>query len=121
MEVILIQDVANLGYKNDIVKVRDGYGRNVEIRKIFKISGVGTIAGAYVRSGKVLRNSEARIVRDGIVIYEGKLASLKRYKDDVKEVAAGYECGLSFEKFDDLKEGDVIESYVMEQVERKLD
>ncbi len=94
---------------------------NVEIRKIFKISGVGTVAGAYVRSGKVIRNSEARIVRDGIVIYEGKLASLKRVKDDVKEVAAGYECGLSFEKFDDLKEGDVIEIFVMEQVERKLD
>ena len=93
---------------------------HVEIRKIFKISGVGTIAGGYVLNGKIVRNSEARIVRDGIVIYEGKLASLKRFKDDVKEVASGYECGLSFEKFDDLKEGDVIESYVMEQIERTL-
>ena len=93
---------------------------HVEIRKTFKISGVGTIAGGYVLNGKIVRNSEARIVRDGIVIYEGKLASLKRFKDDVKEVASGYECGLSFEKFDDLKEGDVVESYVMEQVERTL-
>ena len=93
---------------------------HVEIRRIYKISGVGTIAGAYVLNGKVLRNSDVRIVRDGIVIYEGKLASLKRFKDDAKEVAAGYECGLSFENYNDIKEGDVAECFVMEQVERTI-
>ena len=93
---------------------------HVEIRKIFKVSGIGTIAGAYVLNGKVQRNSDVRIVRDGIVIYEGKLASLKRFKDDAKEVASGYECGLSFESFNDIKEGDVAECFVMEQIEREI-
>lgn len=93
---------------------------HVEVRQTFKISGVGTIAGGYVLNGKIVRNSEARIVRNDIVIYEGHLSSLKRFKDDVKEVAAGFECGLSFEKFDDIKEGDVIESYVMEEIKRTL-
>ena len=91
---------------------------HVEVRQTFKVSGVGTIAGGYVTSGKIVRNSEARIVRDGIVIFEGKLASLKRFKDDVKEVQQGFECGLSFEKFNDIKEGDVVECYVMEEVKR---
>ncbi len=91
---------------------------HVEVRQTFKVSGVGTIAGAYVTNGKIVRNSEARIVRDGIVIFEGKLASLKRFKDDVKEVQQGFECGLSFEKFNDIKEGDVVECYVMEEVKR---
>ncbi|MBO4261785.1 MAG: translation initiation factor IF-2, partial [Clostridia bacterium] len=93
---------------------------HVEIRKTFKVSGVGTVAGGYVLNGKVQRNSDVRIVRDGIVVYEGKLASLKRFQDDVKEVASGYECGLSFESYNDIKEGDVAECYVMEQVERNL-
>ncbi len=93
---------------------------HVEIRKIYKISGVGTVAGGYVLNGKVQRNSEVRIVRDGIVVYEGKLASLKRYQDDVKEVPTSYECGLSFESFNDIKEGDVAECYIMEQVERTI-
>ena len=87
---------------------------HAEVRQTFKVSGVGTIAGAYVTNGKIVRNSEARIVRDGIVIFEGKLASLKRFKDDAKEVQQGFECGLSFEKFNDIKEGDTIECYVME-------
>jgi translation initiation factor IF-2 len=87
----------------------------VEVRKIFKVSKVGTIAGAYVKDGKVTRDSRVRVLRDSVVIYEGKLGSLKRFKDDAREVAAGYECGLSVENFNDLKEGDVIEAFMMEQ------
>ncbi len=89
---------------------------HIEIRTTFRVSGVGTIGGAYVTDGKVHRNSLVRVVRDGIVIHEGELGSLKRFKDDVKEVASGYECGVSIEKFNDIKEGDVIEAYIMEQV-----
>ena len=89
---------------------------HIEIRTTFRVSGVGTIGGAYVTDGKVHRNSLVRVVRDGIVIHEGELASLKRFKDDVKEVASGYECGVGIEKFNDIKEGDVIEAYVMEQI-----
>ncbi len=91
---------------------------HAEIRQIFKVSGIGTIAGCYVTDGKITRNSETRVIRNGIVVYEGKLASLKRFKDDAKEVAQGFECGLSLERFNDIKEGDVMESYVMEEVER---
>lgn len=90
-----------------------------EVRETYKISNVGTIAGCYILDGKVYRNSEVRVIRDGIVIFESTLASLKRFKDDVKEVAAGYECGLSVEKFNDLKEGDIIESFKMEAIKRK--
>lgn len=89
-----------------------------EIRQTYKISNVGSIAGCYVLSGKIVRNCDIRLIRNGIVILEGKLASLKRFKDDVKEVAAGYECGLSIEKFNDIKEGDIIEAYAMEEVKR---
>ena len=91
---------------------------HIEIRQIFKVSGIGTIGGAYVTDGKVQRNSEVRVVREGIVIHEGKLASLKRFKDDAKEVATGFECGVSIERFNDIKEGDVIEAFVMEEVKR---
>lgn len=91
---------------------------HAEVRNIFKISGVGTIAGCMVTSGKITRNAEVRLVRDGIVIVEGKIDSLKRFKDDVKEVAQGYECGISIEKYNDIKEGDTIEAFVMETVER---
>ena len=90
----------------------------VSVRNTFKISGVGTIAGAYVQDGKVTRSAQVRVVRDGVVVYDGKISSLKRFKDDVKEVASGYECGISFENFNDVHEGDVIEAYTMEQVER---
>jgi translation initiation factor IF-2 len=90
----------------------------ISVRNTFKISGVGTIAGAYVQDGKVTRNAQVRVVRDGVVVYDGKISSLKRFKDDVKEVASGYECGISFENFNDVHEGDVIEAYTMEQVER---
>ncbi len=91
---------------------------HAEVRQTFKVSGVGTIAGCYVTDGTVSRSDSVRLVRDGIVIYEGAIDSLKRFKDDAKEVAAGFECGLSVEKFNDIKEGDVFESYTMEEVER---
>ncbi|MDU2851930.1 MAG: translation initiation factor IF-2, partial [Clostridium sp.] len=90
-----------------------------EVRETYKISNVGTIAGCYVLDGKILRNSDIRVIRDGIVIFESSLASLKRFKDDVKEVATGYECGLSVEKFNDIKEGDIIESFKIEAIKRK--
>jgi len=90
----------------------------VSVRETFKVSGVGTIAGAYVQEGKVSRNAQVRVVRDGIVIHEGKISSLKRFKDDVKEVLTGFECGIGIENFNDLSEGDVIEAFVMEEVKR---
>ena len=91
---------------------------HAEIRQTFKVSGVGTIAGCYVTDGVITRNTQVRIVRDGIVIHEGELASLKRFKDDVKEVNSGYECGLSIERFNDIKEGDVVEGFKMVEIER---
>lgn len=91
----------------------------VEIRQTFKISNVGTIAGCYVLKGKITRTSDVRVIRDGIVIFESKLSSLKRFKDDAKEVNQGYECGLSVEKFNDLKEGDQIEAFTMEEIKVK--
>ncbi|MFR1707870.1 MAG: translation initiation factor IF-2 [Clostridium sp.] len=90
-----------------------------EARQVYKISNVGTIAGCYVLNGKITRNCKVRVLRDGIVITESTLASLKRFKDDVKEAAAGYECGLSVDKFNDIKEGDIIEGYVMEEIKPK--
>jgi translation initiation factor IF-2 len=89
---------------------------NIEVRDVFKISKVGTIAGCYVLDGKVTRNTSVRLIRDGIVIYTGKLGSLKRFKDDVKEVSAGYECGLNIENFNDIKVGDIIEGYEIVEV-----
>ncbi len=91
---------------------------HAEVRQLFKASGVGTIAGSYVLDGKFTRNSQVRILRDNIVVYEGELESLKRFKDDVKEVNTGYECGLVFKKFNDLKEGDIIEAFIMVEVPR---
>jgi translation initiation factor IF-2 len=93
---------------------------NVEIREVFKISKVGTIAGCMVLDGKITRNSKIRLVRDGVVVYSGELASLKRYKDDVKEVATGYECGLNIANYNDIKVGDIVESYEQVEVKRKL-
>lgn len=90
-----------------------------EVRQVYKISSVGTIAGAYIQTGKLARNAGARVIRDGIVIFESELASLKRFKDDAKEVAQGYECGLSIEKFNDIKEGDIIECFIMEEIKKK--
>ena len=89
-----------------------------EVRNTYKISSVGTIAGCYVKDGRMQRNEKVRLIRDSIVIYEGEIGSLQRFKDAVKEVASGYECGLNFEKFNDIKEGDVVEAYVMEQIEQ---
>ena len=98
-------------------KFREALIGHAEVRQTYKVSGVGTIAGCYVQDGKIQRSCQVRIVRDGIVIHEGALASLQRFKDAVKEVASGYECGMSIEKFNDIKEGDVIECFVMEQIE----
>ena len=91
---------------------------NAEVRQTFKISNVGTIAGAYVIEGKLERNAGVRVLRDNVVIHEGKLASLKRFKDDAKEVAKGYECGIQIEKYNDIKEGDIIEAYILEEIKR---
>jgi translation initiation factor IF-2 len=93
---------------------------NVEIREVFKISKVGTIAGCMVLDGKITRNSKIRIIRDGVVVYTGELASLKRFKDDVKEVATGYECGLNIQNFNNIEVGDIVESYEQVEVKRKL-
>lgn len=90
-----------------------------EVRATYKISNVGTIAGCYVLNGKITRNSSIRVVRDGIVIFESEISSLKRFKDDVKEVAAGYECGITIEKFNDVKEGDQFEAFIMEEIKPK--
>ncbi|WP_054738691.1 translation initiation factor IF-2 [Cellulosilyticum ruminicola] len=91
---------------------------HAEIRQTFKVSGLGTVGGAYVLDGKIVRNAGVRIVRDGIVVYEGNLTSLKRFKDDAKEVNTGYECGVMFEKYNDIKEGDNVEAFIMEEVPR---
>lgn len=113
-----IEDIQNAmkGMLKPIYKETE-LGR-VSVRNTFKVSGVGTIAGSYVQDGKVNRNALVRVVRDGIVVHEGKIASLKRFKDDVKEVATGYECGIGIENFNDIHEGDIIEAYIMEEVKR---
>ena len=93
---------------------------NIEVREIFKVSKVGTIAGCYVLDGKISRNTDVRLIRDGVVIYTGALGSLKRFKDDVKEVGKGYECGLNIEKFNDIKIGDIIEGYEIVEVKKSM-
>lgn len=93
---------------------------NVEVREVFKVSKVGTIAGCKVIEGKVTRNTNIRVLREGVVVYTGELASLKRFKDDVKEVSSGFECGLGVKNFNDIKVGDIIEGYTIEQIKRKL-
>ena len=99
-------------------KYREVVLGHAEVRQTYKVSGVGTVAGCYVQDGKIVRACSVRVVRDGIVIHEGALASLKRFKDDAKEVAQRFECGLTIEKFNDIKEGDVIEGYTMEEIPR---
>ena len=91
---------------------------NVEVRQTFKVSNVGTIAGSYVLDGKIERNAGVRVLRDNVVIHDGKLVSLKRFKDDVKEVAKDFECGIQIEKYNDLKESDIIEAFVMKEIKR---
>jgi len=89
---------------------------HAEIRQLFKASGIGTIAGCHVLDGKIQRNNQVRIVRDGIVVYDGSLDTLRRFKDDVREVASGYECGMVYHRFNDIKENDIVEAYTMEEV-----
>ena len=96
-------------------KFREVQLGRAECRKVYKITNVGAIAGSYVLTGKITRNAQIRVVRDGIVICEDKLSSLKRFKDDVKEVSQGYECGIGLEKFNDLKDGDIFEAFIMEE------
>jgi translation initiation factor IF-2 len=93
---------------------------NAEVRDVFKITKVGTIAGCYVLDGKIARNTKARLVRDGVVVFTGGLASLKRFKEDIKEVSAGYECGIGLYNFNDVKVGDIIEAFEDIEVARKL-
>jgi len=93
---------------------------HAEVRQVFKVPKVGSVGGSYVLDGKITRNSKVRIIRDGIVIHEGELESLKRFKDDAKEVVEGYECGIGIANFNDIKEGDIIEAYIMEEVKRQL-
>ena len=99
---------------------RDEDTGKAEIREVYKISGVGTVSGCYVTSGKIYRNGKVRIVRDGIIIHEGEIQALKRFKDDVKEVNNGYECGMSFVNYNDIKVGDIVEAYITKEIERKL-
>ena len=115
---------------DDIKKAMEGllepeeqevYHGRAEIRQLFNIPKVGVVAGCMVIDGKITRNSKVRVLRDNVIIYEGELASLKRFKDDVREVAAGYECGLRIENYNDIKEGDIIEAFAIEKVQRTLD
>ena len=97
-------------------KFREVVIGHAEVRETYKVSKVGTVCGCYCTDGKIQRGCDVRVLRDNIVIHEGELASLRRFKDDVKEVASGYECGMQIEKFNDIKVGDVIECFVMEQI-----
>ena len=99
-------------------KYREAIVGHAEVRQTYKVSSIGTIAGCYVKDGKITRDAQVRVLRDNIVIYEGNVGSLQRFKDSVKEVAANYECGMSIEKFNDIKEGDVFECFVMEEIPR---
>jgi translation initiation factor IF-2 len=91
-----------------------------QVRQTIHVPGIGFIAGSYVQDGKITRNAQIRVVRDGIVIYEDKIASLRRFKDDVKEVAQGFECGIALERFNDIKENDILEAFIMEEIKREL-
>jgi len=96
-------------------KFREVMLGRIEVRQVVKITSVGNVAGCYVLTGKVVRNAKIRVVRDGIVVTESEISSLKRFKDDVKEVAQGYECGIALNKFNDIKEGDIFEAFVIEE------
>jgi translation initiation factor IF-2 len=102
-------------------EIRESSLGHAEVRAVIKVPKVGSVAGCYVLEGKIIRNSQCRIIRDGIVVHEGDIASLKRFKDDVKEVASGFECGISIEHFNDIHEGDQIESFVLEEIKRELE
>jgi translation initiation factor IF-2 len=96
-------------------KIREVVLGSAECRNVIKVKNVGFIAGSYVKNGKITRSASIRVVRDGIVVAEDKIASLQRFKDSVKEVAEGYECGIGLERFNDLKEGDILEAFVLEE------
>ncbi len=100
--------------------IKESEQGQAEVRSVIKVPKVGNIAGCYVTDGKITRHSKIRVLRDGIVVYEGEIASLKRFKDDVREVASGYECGISLEKYNDFKEGDILEAYILEEIKREL-
>ena len=91
---------------------------HAEVRQTYKVSAIGTIAGCYVKDGKVTRDARVRVLRDNIVLHEGEVGSLQRFKDAAKEVAAGYECGMSIDKYNDIKEGDIFECFVMQEIKR---
>ena len=99
-------------------KLKERIVGRAEVRQIFSTPKIGTIAGCYVLSGNIERNLSARLIRDDVVVYEGKINSLRRFKDDVKSVPSGYECGLAFDKYQDLKNGDIVEPFIMEEVSR---
>jgi translation initiation factor IF-2 len=99
---------------------KEKYLGRAEIREVFSVPKVGTVAGSYILDGKVVRNAQVRLLRDNIVIYEGKMSSLRRFKDDVKDVASGYECGIGLENYNDIKVGDIIEAFEMEKIAATL-
>ena len=101
-------------------EIKEQIVATVEVREVFKITKVGTIAGCMVKEGKIKRNNRIRLIRDGIVIHTGDLGSLKRFKDDVREVASGFECGLNINNFNDIKIGDLVEAFEEVEVARKL-
>jgi translation initiation factor IF-2 len=101
-------------------EIRESIAGTAEVRKVFRTTKSGAVAGCMVLSGTMTRNARARLLRGGEAIYDGKIESLKRFKDDVREVASGYECGIALENRDDIREGDIIEAYVLEEVARKL-
>ena len=102
-------------------KIEENVVGSAEIRETFKISKVGTIAGCFVIDGNIKRNNKVRVIREGVVVYTGTLGSLKRFKDDVKEVAKGFECGLNIDRFNDIKVGDVVEAYEEVEVKQTLE
>ena len=99
-------------------KFKEVFLGHAQVRQVFRVTGAGTVAGSYITDGIVRRNAQVRLLRDNIVIYEGKLSSLKRFKDDAREVASGFECGIGLENYNDIKENDVIECFVQEEIER---
>ncbi|HEX9079317.1 MAG TPA: EF-Tu/IF-2/RF-3 family GTPase, partial [Desulfuromonadaceae bacterium] len=100
--------------------LKEKYLGRSEIREVFSVPKVGNVAGCYVLDGKMLRNAQVRLLRDNVVVYEGKMASLRRFKDDQREVASGYECGIGLENYNDIKQGDIIEAFEIEKVATKL-
>jgi translation initiation factor IF-2 len=101
-------------------EIKEEITATIEVKEIYKITKVGTVAGCVVKDGKIQRHTHIRVIRDGIVVYTGQLGSLKRFKEDVKEVTSGYECGLNIENFNDIKIGDIIEGYQDVEVKKKL-